>query len=335
MPQHTPQERARRQGIAQQPVQTGGGQATVEPGAQDPGFEQRRSGLEQFLSRPEVQAGLLQFAASVLQPGANLGGALGQGFAAVGRQQALSGERAAAQEEQQFERGVTEQRLAQGERGLDIREQQGERRLDIAERGLALRGRGGTGGAGGVGGEDIAEQRTRWREFWGNQLLDAPPGQLDRLTDLSIIATRMGLDRRLGGDFTTMMQTVANSADPVSDLLALNASFIDEAPSGGEAGGGGGEGVAPEPEAERPRAPQRSEERIRELERQGVPRSISQPEPTEPEQPETIDERQIQAILSNQGAVGAESLRRLVARGRVQLTPEAQRLLEVFERGQR
>lgn len=60
-------------------------QPTQAPPANEAEFEQKVERNKGFLSSPEVQAGLLQFAISVLQPGQSFGGAFGEGLSASGR----------------------------------------------------------------------------------------------------------------------------------------------------------------------------------------------------------------------------------------------------------
>lgn len=85
-------------------------------------FEDQVAENESFLSSPEVQAGLLQFAISVMQPGRGIGGALGEGLAASGRVRTISDKKTLADREAALaERGmkVSEGNLALSEQELD------------------------------------------------------------------------------------------------------------------------------------------------------------------------------------------------------------------------
>lgn len=183
MPGHTPEERAKNSAdTSTQPGLDRDGGAAAVPN--DSGFQARFQQWEQFLTRPEVRAGLLQFSAQILQPnpggfGAALGQSVGEGLGAAGRVATLEreqGEATAALEveaEQQERENVFEDRR--------VTEQ--ERRGDI----LAARGAGGGAGPAVAGGDRAA----LWETFFieenaaatsiGVEPIPLDPSTLDRL----------------------------------------------------------------------------------------------------------------------------------------------------------
>lgn len=132
------------------PLPVGGGADT---------FEDRRSGIENFLATPEVQAGLLQFAVSVLQPGApgqrpvaRIAQSVAQGAEAAGRVRSARREReqtAFAQGISERETKVEEERVAAAKAQVDVdksrvstlaREIEQRREQALQERDVRLRG---------------------------------------------------------------------------------------------------------------------------------------------------------------------------------------------------
>jgi len=114
----------------------------------DAGLTSRTAAWKEFLSRPDVQAGLIQFSLSILNPTpggavAGFGRAVGEGLGAAGRVQSQQREFDTAETERATE--TEQQRIenARAERGLVLDEKIGEARIGAL--GRSNRGRGGKG----------------------------------------------------------------------------------------------------------------------------------------------------------------------------------------------
>lgn len=111
----------------------------VEPPPQnEEEFNQRVARNEGFLSSPEVQAGLLQFALTIMQPGASFGAAASHGLAASGRVRTIAEEKT----EKEKKEALANKELSLREKGLSLDERQLEQSITQSDRDAALREKG-------------------------------------------------------------------------------------------------------------------------------------------------------------------------------------------------
>ncbi len=170
MPGHTPGEQAKNAAdVSIRPgPDTSGGAAAV---SDDAGFQSRFTEWKKFFARPDVQAGLLQFGAQMLQtnPGGfapAFGTSVSSGLAAAGRFQGLereqklgTQERADATRQQQLENELAERRVATQEERTGI---------------LGRRGAGGGGGVASIEEEQFNLVKSQWITHFGQEIGATP-----------------------------------------------------------------------------------------------------------------------------------------------------------------
>lgn len=215
MPGHTPEERVKNDvaaAIQPGPDQSGGAGAVQDDG----GFKERFQRWEEFLSRPDVRAGLLQFSAQILQPqpggfGPAFGQALAGGLGAAGRVTALERQQGLGEEEREREAAQLQLENELAERRVS----EEERRGGILERGETRRGR-----KTGTADKTLEQRRAKWEETILAQLpIGGPgltPGRLEALISAGIAAED-------AGDIERLRQFNASAAEddqiPLGDLL--------------------------------------------------------------------------------------------------------------------
>ena len=198
MPGHTPEERAKND--AARSTQPGpdlqGGSAAVQD---DAGFNTRLTAWREFLGRPDVRAGLLQFSAQILQVnpggvGPALGTSLAAGLGAAGRVSKL-----------EREQGQEREDRSSAARQQDLENQLDERRVTEIEKRTEILGRPKVGKSGKSDKElTLAKQ---YEEFFqgdpefGEEILD--PGTLGRLGRSASAATN-----DVDGDFMAACQAI-------------------------------------------------------------------------------------------------------------------------------